>query len=59
MRLIEANPFARDRVDPEAESAVVKIAFDSSDYGQSRACNECLSKALHFRGGCSLCLAAP
>ena len=34
------KPIPKNRVDPEVENAVVKMAFDFPTYGQSRACNE-------------------
>jgi hypothetical protein len=34
------KPIPKNRVEPEVEEAVVKIAFDFPAYGQARACNE-------------------
>src|SRR3954467_2647275 len=34
------KPITKNRVDPEVEEAVVKMAFDYPAFGQSRACNE-------------------
>lgn len=34
------KPIPKNRVEPEIEEAVVKMAFDYPAYGQSRACNE-------------------
>jgi transposase InsO family protein len=34
------KPLPKNRVEPEVEEAVVKMAFDYPAYGQSRACNE-------------------
>jgi transposase InsO family protein len=34
------KPIPKNRVDPEVETAVVKMAFDYPAYGQQRACNE-------------------
>ncbi len=34
------KPIPKNRVEPEVEEAVVKMAFDYPAYGQSRACNE-------------------
>ena len=34
------KPIPKNRVDPEVEEAVVKMAFDNPAFGQSRACNE-------------------
>lgn len=34
------KPIPKNRVDPEVEEAVVKMAFDYPAFGQSRACNE-------------------
>jgi transposase InsO family protein len=34
------KPNPKNRVDPEVEDAVVKIAFDNPAFGQQRACNE-------------------
>jgi hypothetical protein len=33
------KPIIKNRVAPEIEEAVVKMAFDYPAYGQSRACN--------------------
>ncbi|MDN3654090.1 IS481 family transposase [Ferruginibacter paludis] len=35
-----SKPILKNRVDPEVETAVVKMAFEFPAYGQSRACNE-------------------
>ena len=34
------KPIPKNRVEPDVEEAVVKMAFDNLAYGQSRACNE-------------------
>jgi hypothetical protein len=34
------KPIPKNRVAPEVEEAVVKMAFDFPAYGQARACNE-------------------
>ena len=34
------KPIPKNRVEPDVEEAVVKMAFDYPAYGQSRACNE-------------------
>jgi transposase InsO family protein len=34
------KPIPKNRVEPEVEEAVVRMAFDFPAYGQSRACNE-------------------
>ena len=34
------KPIPKNRVEPEVEEAVVKMAFDNPAFGQSRACNE-------------------
>jgi len=34
------KPIPKNRVEPDVEEAVVKMAFDNPAYGQSRACNE-------------------
>jgi transposase InsO family protein len=34
------KPIPKNRVDPDVEEAVVKMAFDNPAFGQSRACNE-------------------
>ena len=34
------KPIPKNRVEPEVEAAVVKMAFDFPAFGQSRACNE-------------------
>lgn len=34
------KPILKNRVDPQVEEAVVKMAFDNPAFGQSRACNE-------------------
>lgn len=34
------KPIPKNRVDPQIEEAVVKMAFDNPAFGQSRACNE-------------------
>ena len=34
------KPILKNRVAPEIEAAIVKMAFDSPAYGQARACNE-------------------
>lgn len=40
------NPILKNRVAPEIEEAVVKMAFDYPAYGQSRACNELRKKGI-------------
>lgn len=40
------KPIAKNRVEPEVEEAVVKMAFDYPAYGQSRACNELRKKGI-------------
>jgi hypothetical protein len=42
-----SKPILKNRVDPEVEKAVVKIAFDYPAFGQQRVCNE-LRKAGMF-----------
>jgi len=40
------KPIPKNRVEPEVEEAVVKMAFDYPAYGQSRACNELRKKGI-------------
>lgn len=40
------KPIPKNRVEPEVEEAVVKIAFDFPAYGQVRACNELKKKGI-------------
>lgn len=40
------KPILKNRVAPEIEEAVVKMAFDYPAYGQSRACNELRKKGI-------------
>lgn len=40
------KPILKNRVAPEIEEAVVKMAFDYPAYGQSRACNELRKKGV-------------
>lgn len=40
------KPIVKNRVAPEIEEAVVKMAFDYPAYGQSRACNELRKKGI-------------
>lgn len=40
------KPILKNRVAPEIEAAVVKMAFDYPAYGQSRACNELRKKGI-------------
>lgn len=40
------KPIPKNRVEPEVEEAVVKMAFDFPAYGQSRACNELRKKGI-------------
>lgn len=40
------KPIPKNRVEPEVEEAVVKMAFDYPAYGQSRACNELKKKGI-------------
>lgn len=41
-----SKPILKNRVDPEVEEAVVKMAFDYPAYGQQRACNELRKKGI-------------
>ena len=40
------KPIPKNRVEPDVEEAVVKMAFDYPAYGQSRACNELRKKGI-------------
>jgi len=40
------KPIPKNRVEPEIEEAVVKMAFDYPAYGQSRVCNELKKKGI-------------
>lgn len=40
------KPIPKNRVEPEVEEAVVRMAFDYPAYGQSRACNELRKKGI-------------
>ena len=40
------KPIPKNRVEPEVEEAVVKMAFDYPAYGQFRACNELKKKGI-------------
>jgi transposase InsO family protein len=40
MEISRRKPIPKNRVDPQVEEAVVKMAFDNPAFGQSRACNE-------------------
>lgn len=40
------KPIPKNRVEPEVEEAVVKMAFDYPAYGQFRACNELRKKGI-------------
>ena len=40
------KPIPKNRVEPDVEEAVVKIAFEYPAYGQSRACNELRKKGI-------------
>jgi len=40
------KPIPKNRVEPEVEEAVVKMALDYPAYGQSRACNELRKKGI-------------
>lgn len=40
------KPIPKNRVEPQVEEAVVKMAFDYPAYGQSRACNELRKKGI-------------
>jgi transposase InsO family protein len=40
------KPIPKNRVEPEVEEAVVRMAFDFPAYGQSRACNELRKKGI-------------
>ena len=42
------KPILKNRVAPEAEEAVVRMAFDYPAYVQSRACNELANKESLF-----------
>lgn len=40
------KPIPKNRVEPQVEEAVVKMAFDYPAYGQARACNELRKKGI-------------
>lgn len=46
-----SKPIFKNRVDPEVEEAVVKIAFEYPAFGQQRVCNELRKKGLFISAG--------
>jgi transposase InsO family protein len=46
-----SKPILKNRVDPEVEEAVVKIAFEYPAFGQQRVCNELRKKGLFISAG--------
>jgi transposase InsO family protein len=42
------KPIPKNRVAPEVEEAVVKMAFDNPAYGQARACNELRKQGIYL-----------
>jgi transposase InsO family protein len=46
-----SKPILKNRVDPEVEEAVVKIAFDYPAFGQQRVCNELRKRGMFVSAG--------
>ncbi len=46
-----SKPILKNRVDPEVEEAVVKMAFDYPAYGQQRVCNELRKQGIFVSAG--------
>jgi hypothetical protein len=46
-----SKPILKNRVDPEVEEAVIKIAFDYPAFGQQRVCNELRKKGMFISAG--------
>jgi len=46
-----SKPILKNRVDPEVEEAVVKMAFDYPAYGQQRICNELRKQGVFISAG--------
>src|SRR6202012_811322 len=45
------KPIPKNRVEPDVEEAVVKMALDYPAYGQSRACNELRKQGMFISAG--------
>lgn len=46
-----SKPLLKNRVEPDVEEAIVKMAFDYPAYGQQRVCNELKKKGLFVSSG--------
>lgn len=46
-----SKPILKNRVEPEVEEAVVKIAFEYPAFGQQRVCNELRKRGLFISAG--------
>ena len=46
-----SKPILKNRVDPQIEEAVLKIAFDYPAFGQQRVCNELRKKGMFISAG--------
>lgn len=46
-----SKPILKNRVDPEIEESVVKMAFDYPAYGQQRVCNELRKQGIFVSAG--------
>lgn len=46
-----SKPILKNRVDPEVEEAVIKMAFDYPAYGQQRVCNELRKQGIFVSAG--------
>lgn len=46
-----SKPLLKNRVEPDVEEAIVKMAFDYPVYGQQRVCNELKKKGLFVSSG--------
>jgi hypothetical protein len=46
-----SKPILKNRVDPQIEEAVLKVAFDYPAFGQQRVCNELRKKGMFISAG--------